>query len=240
MNSFFYSGLTTGLLLTLLATECQAAQVSAPTLPVNGRPPVARPSFIGSAQVGRTITAISGFIDADGDAESGTSYSWDIGQLNLGSGAALTIPAIAGGKTITLSVTPKTNIAITDPAVGTASTKEVSVPPVTANFIKPDDIQRTYPEADAFCSRLGNGARLPTKDELVDLYLSVTPGTVVGGFNENMCDVYGWPLNGRCGGKHSFYWSSTLNSNGRLAVILTTGQNLAFADLEKNYVACTR
>ncbi len=240
MNNFFYSRLTTGLLLMLLAAECQAAQVSAPTLPVNGRPPVARPSFIGSAQVGNTITAISGFIDADGDAESGTSYSWNIGQLNLGSGAALIIPPIAGAKTITLSVTPKTNMAITDPAVGTASTKDVVVPPYLANFIKPDTIQRTWSQADAYCSGLGNGARLPTKDELVGLYLSATIGTVVGQLNDDMCTVHGWPLNGMCSGKHNFYKSSTLTARGHDDVVLSTGQVQFVGDLSTSYVACTR
>jgi hypothetical protein len=51
----------------------------------------------------------------------------DIGALNLGSGATLTVQFIAGANTITLSVTHKTSMVITDPAVGIMSTNEVVV-----------------------------------------------------------------------------------------------------------------
>jgi hypothetical protein len=119
---------------------------------------------------------------------------------------------------MTLSVTPKTSMAITDPAVGMVSTIEVVVPPDLGKFIKPDKTVRTWSQAYAYCTSLGTGARLPTRDELVNLFLSATTATAaataIDQVNSDMCSVHGWPLLRDCGGSDHSYWSGTPNGVG--------------------------
>ncbi len=242
MNNFFYSRLTTGLLLTLLAAGVEAEKFSPLTGAVKGRPPLAAPSISGTVAVGNTLNANSGFTDADVDTEDGTTYSWDIGRLKLGTSATLTVPPLAGANTITLSVTPKTNMAITEPAVGAVSTKDVVVPPDLGNFIKPDTSLRNWSDANTYCSGLGNGARLPTIGELENLFLSATTSTAVGQGNSQMCTVHDWPLfSGQCGGSYNGYWSSTLVGPGvHYTIDLYSGRTNGDGYYTSAQVACVR
>ncbi len=241
MNNFFYFRLTSGVLLTLLAAGVEAERFSPLTGAVNGRAPVAKATISGTAVVGNMLTANSGFSDPDVDTEDGTTYSWDIGPLNLGTSATLAVPPLAGANTITLSVTPKTNMAITDPAVGTVSTKEVVVPPDLGKFIKPDNTLRTWSQADAYCTDLGTGARLPTRDELMNLFLSATSSTADQQANSEMCTVHNWPLGDQCDGSNFYYWSSTSNDAGsHYNVDLQNGSPGSYIGNGTVHVACVR
>jgi hypothetical protein len=242
MRSFVYFLLPACMLMTLLVSGIQAEQFSPSTGTVKGRQPVATPSTSGTIAVGKTLTAITGFTDADVDTEDGTTFSWDIGRLNLGKEQTLYVPALAGANTITLSVTPKTSTAITDPAVGTVSTKNVDVPAYLGEFIKPDTVRRTWPDADAYCKQLNVPARLPTKDELLALFLSATSATNTTGAgqaNSDMCSVHNWPLYQECGGSLNGYWSSTTGGVDKYYVGLYDGDEGTYDAVEGQlHVAC--
>ena len=194
----------------LLSPFVWAAQ-STPTATVQGRAPVAAPSITGTAAIGGTLTGASGFADADGDNESGTTYSWSGGGAS-GSTQTLVVPLAAGANTITLTVTPKTDATITDPAEGVAKTVTVDIPADFGGGSMTDTVLRTWSEANDHCTN--KGARLPTKIELENLFLSATSATVLGPVNIEMCSVHGWPLFGQCGGSSNNYWSSTPSGPG--------------------------
>ena len=175
-----------------------------------------------------------------GDSESGTTYSWSGGGAS-GSTQTLVVPLAAGADTITLTVTPNTDATITDPAVGVVQTATVAIPPSLGAFLTPDITVMTWSDADAYCTGLGGGARLPTKDELADLFLSATSATVAGVNNTEMCRVHNWPLDGQCRGSRSGYWSSTPNGTGyHYGVYLNAGNAYNYDDKGTNQVACVR
>lgn len=66
-----------------------------------------------------------------------------------------------------------------------------------------------WSEANAYCAGLSPQARLPTRKELQDLFVSSTSATVAGGSvsNNDMCTIHGWPLFKFCGGKTAGYWT---------------------------------
>ena len=139
--------------------------------------------------------------------------------------------AADSGKFLMIEITP----ASYDTVVG-APVTAVSTPVLTAilgRFVTPQAIARTWPAAKAYCDSLGSGARLPTQQELGELWSTATherPQT-----NE-MCSIHGWPLSNQCGGSDvsNFYWSSTRAGEGingfprYFAADLTTGQSLDF------------
>ena len=228
-----------GSVLLLLSPYGWAAQ-SAPTSTVQGRAPVAAPSITGTIGIGGTLTGVSGFTDADGDSESGTTYSWSGGGAS-GSTQTLVVPLAAGADTITLTVTPNTDATITDPAVGVVQTATVAIPASMGAFLTPDITLMTWSEADAHCTGLGDGARLPTMIELQNLFLSATSATVAGEFNTEMCSVHNWPLSGQCRGSNSYYWSSTPDGTGEhYDVLLDNGSAYISNDANIDHVACVR
>jgi hypothetical protein len=227
----------------LLLSPYGWAMESAPTSTVRGRAPAAAPSITGTAAIGGTLSGASGFADADGDSESGTTYSWSGGGAS-GSAPALVVPLAAGANTITLTVTPKSDAAITDPAEGAPQEATVDIPPDLGRFLKPDTTTRTWSEADTYCAAMVPIARLPTPNELQNLFLSATSSTVEGDFNSEMCTVHDWPLLGQCGGSSSYYWSSTPGGAGtHYYVNLNFGStsNTSYViDSEASQVACVR
>ncbi|RKP46283.1 S-layer homology domain-containing protein [Cohnella endophytica] len=89
---------------------------SAPTPPTD-TPPTAAPTLMGTAQVGRTLTAISNYNDTDSDPESGTTYAFYRYDADGTSNETLvqeasdnntyTIAVEDLGKVIKVKVTPK-------------------------------------------------------------------------------------------------------------------------------------
>jgi hypothetical protein len=226
-----------GLVLLQLSSYGWAME-SAPTSTVRGRAPAAAPSITGTAAIGGTLSGASGFSDADGDSESGTTYTWSGGGAS-GSTQTLVVPLAAGANTITLTVTPKTDATITDPAVGAPQEATVAIPADLGGFLTPDNIIRTWSEAAAHCTSLV--ARLPTRKELENLFLSATSATALYQLNIEMCSVHGWPLSGQCGGSYSSYWSSTPNGAGiHYYVNLTDGYATDSNDSTTRQVACVR
>ena len=231
--------ITTGL-LAISALAAKAAVTSTPTSSVKGRAPVAAPSITGTLQVGQTLAGASGFSDADGDSESGTTYSWSGGGA-IGSARTLVVPPAAGSNTITLTVTPRTDATVTDPAVGATSQNAVSIPASLGAFLTPNATLRTWALANTYCTGLGGGARLPTVTELRTLYLTATSATALSQNNTEMCATHGWPLSGKCGGLSSLYWSSTQSAAGRhVSVGLDTGKAFDVEDSVAFSVACVR
>ncbi|MGP2543566.1 ZirU family protein [Yersinia sp. 2541 StPb PI] len=123
--------LVLGILLSLLtAGSAWALVTSIPTANVIGRAPVVTQSTIvsdnangnGLIDVGDTLSISTPgvFSDADGDAAIPETYQWRADGVDIPGATSNTYTIAAGdlGKTITVEVTPHTDPAITDPAVG--------------------------------------------------------------------------------------------------------------------------
>ncbi|HDO1328252.1 TPA: hypothetical protein P2Q91_002727 [Aeromonas veronii] len=58
-----------------------------------------------------------------------------------------------------------------------------------------------------------------------------------------MCALYGWPLNGQCGGVVNYYWTSesdATNPGFRWNVGMDSGSSLSSINFNQYYVACVR
>ncbi|UVM05731.1 DUF1566 domain-containing protein [Pseudomonas laurylsulfatiphila] len=233
MNRFTLSPLTAGLLLAVLAAGAQAADVSQATDTVKGRAPVAngviisnqsRPGFLGV--VGDVLQVDYSYTDADGDVESGSAFQWQGsgGAINGATASTYVIEASDVKQALVVQVTPATDPATTDPAIGMAvsSTGMMALGPIDP-FITPVRASITsWGGANSYCE--GLGARLPTVAELQQLFVSATRSPTVypnSGYigNTDMCAAHGWPLSGQCGGAYTFYWSSEPSSAGRYNVV---------------------
>lgn len=248
------SRLASSLLLAALAVGAQAAGVSQKTDTVKGRAPVASnvainnqsyPHFVG-ARAGHTISVGYGFDDADGDADS-SAIQWlrDGTAINGATASTYTVQSADANRSLSVQVTPKTDPAITDPASGvaiaSAAIKVVTGALPVGIFLAPDTVLRTWSQANSYC--LQKGARLPTLDELQQLFLSATSATVIGDSNTEMCSVYGWPLSAQCGGPYgsSNYWfDEPPGPTHHKDVFITSGGVHYSNDLHTNYAACVR
>lgn len=102
--------------------------------------PTASPTLAGTAQVGSTLTAASGYADADNDAESGTTYAFyrydsdGISGETLVQGASATntytIAAADLGKVIKVKVVPKNAKATGATATSAATAVIAEAPPI--------------------------------------------------------------------------------------------------------------
>ena len=254
MNTHPYTHvLAAGLLLSLLASAVHAA-TSASTTTVKGRAPVVSTPQItnmtspsipaGVMKVGDVGKVAYTFTDADNDMDSGTSFQWQVGGTNIsGSTSGTYEPGIIDTNSdVWVLVTPKTNVAITDPAVGVTIKSQVKqvVYLDTAKWSTPDGITRNNADAKTYCASIG--ARLPTISELTNLFIQATisksaPSTI----NGNLCDIYGWPLAGKCAGIVSNYWSADPGTTGNFKSIMmdrgaegSSGANSLFS------VSCVR
>ncbi|MGL5411027.1 MAG: hypothetical protein ACRDAP_20335, partial [Shewanella sp.] len=101
---------------------------------------------------------------------------------------------------------------------------------------------RTWPEADAYCKGLTPEARLPTKQELMDLFIEATSATVAGENNFEMCDLHGWPMSSRCSGSSNYYWTGSPGSTDSMhwAVYMYSGLATDLHDNGVNHVTCVR
>ncbi|EAB2146159.1 TPA: ZirU family protein [Salmonella enterica subsp. enterica serovar Thompson] len=124
-------------LAIMLGYSCSALAVSsAPTSAVTGHKPVLTAGTIKYTDVngnhvldtGDTVAVDTafGFTDSDGDAQTPDTYQWLVGGTPVsgatGTGATYTVVAADAGKEITLQVTPHTDPALTEPAVGDTQT----------------------------------------------------------------------------------------------------------------------
>jgi uncharacterized protein YjdB len=80
-----------------------------------------------------------------------------------------------------------------------------------------------WEQADTYCNNLGNGYRLPTRQELKDLYFRYGP----------LHNYAGWPFN-------FTYWTSTGISGAHFDVNITNGLSDEKADTFTVYVSCVR
>lgn len=118
-----------------LSPSLWAVEATTPT--VKGRAPAAAPTVDNAAPVvGDTVTATSGFSDADGDAEQGTTWRWLLDGSYIAGALNNTYTLVVGdgnGKQLVVEATPATDPASTDPARGTP----VSSAPITTRSAVP-------------------------------------------------------------------------------------------------------
>ncbi|AHG21536.1 heme utilization protein [Chania multitudinisentens RB-25] len=113
-----------GILLVLIVITSQAVQaVQQSTTPVHGRAPTSTLSVNNTQpKVGDVITITSAFNDADGDAESGTTYQWtlDGAAINgaIGPSHTLSLSDILVGSELNVTVIPQTDPSLTVPSEG--------------------------------------------------------------------------------------------------------------------------
>ncbi|WP_140672213.1 DUF1566 domain-containing protein [Pseudomonas arsenicoxydans] len=230
MSNFKISYLAGGVLLAAMAVGIQAADMSTTTGIVKGHAPEARGVSISNQtavgvqpRIGDTLVVNSSyFYDNDGDVKNTSTYQWRRGSTNIGTNSSTYRTVSADeNQTLTIQVIPKTNPAITEPSSGLTSVSSgIIVKGAGAaldidNFIAPIAVNRSYGQAHAYC--VGMGARIPTRDEMRQLFVSKTSSPTFfpnSGYitNTEMCSKYGWPV-GECGGTRN-YWTSTANSGG--------------------------
>lgn len=251
MNRFTLSSLSAGLLLAALAAGAQAVEVTQATDMVKGRAPeasnvaVSNQSSPGARLAPSNVASASySFSDADGDAESGTTIQWlrNGSPISGATSATYTIQAMDNGTRLSVQITPRTNAVSTNPDMGMPiASAEQGVGVIIGDFLAPDTVLRTWSTAENYCQ--SRGARLPTRDELQQLFVNATSANVADGgqANTEMCSLYGWPLGGQCGGSYNDYWSSTSNGTGtHTSVGMANGGTYNFSDASSRPVACVR
>jgi hypothetical protein len=127
-----------------------------------------------------------------------------------------------------------------------SATAKVEVKAPLAFFTTPDPTTRNWNDANAYCKGLTPAARLPTHIELQNLFIQSTSATALGQENYDMCDLHGWPLNGRCGSSltaSAYYWASNVDeTTGRhWYVAMNSGFTSSYNLETANYSAvCVR
>ncbi|MFM4875112.1 hypothetical protein ACEUDK_19440 [Aeromonas veronii] len=164
--------------------------------------------------------------------------------ISPASGDIVTVDA-SGQVAVNIESKAEGTVTLTNPAVDGGLplvASSVSVNFVNP-FIKPDTKYRSWLEADAYCKGLTPEARLPTKQELMDLFIEATSATVTGEKNFEMCTIYGWPLQSRCGGITDTYWTGSPSSSGSMywGVHMSEGRAVELNyDSSLGYVTCVR
>jgi hypothetical protein len=167
--------------------------------------------------------------DDDGDAISSSKVQWlaDGQPIPGATGSAYKPVQSDIGKVISLRITISTDPARTDPYEGVYYT--FGLPPVRDGVTPYSPTPLYYvsgiakPQSDAQTTCENNGHRLATESELKKVYTQSTSSTVVpGAANDEMCSLWGWGLDGACGGGTDVYWSS--GSNG---VNMRTGASVS-------------
>ncbi|KHN49526.1 DUF1566 domain-containing protein [Aeromonas hydrophila] len=230
-----------------------AAVESNRTLAPIGRMPVASSVRISPAapKVAQPVSVTWNYADADGDAQSNSVIAWLLnGAVVQGATAtSFTPPRSANGQSLQVRITPR-SVASADPVSGTAVTSTgavVALPYPAPNSTMPTTTLYNWLQADAYCRGLSPAARLPTRAELQNIFISSTSATATGGqANFDMCDVHGWPLSGgRCGGPTGnvgYYWTSELSeAGGHYGVYMNTGNvTSGIHDASFTLVTCVR
>lgn len=197
-------------------------------------------------QLGETLTLVYDYSDADGDLEKNSEIKWYyntnllngevtatyLPKLNINTGFDIPCTDFS----IEAVVTPKSDTG--EPKVGEPKkTAPVVVKlnlDVIPGFIFPDTKALNWDDANNMC--IAKGARLPTRQELKDVFDNNTSGST----NIEMSEKFGWPLfGGLCGGYQYSYWTSDLHSQGRhYDVDMEEGRIFDKADFNQLQVAC--
>ncbi|MFZ3186016.1 MAG: hypothetical protein WA173_17960 [Pseudomonas sp.] len=209
---------------------------------VTGRAPVATAniSMTGDYPAAQNLMPNYNYTDADSDPQSGSSYRWiRDGATIPGAPTHNFYPLLNTdiGHAFTLGVVPR-SVNSADPYEGVEAVSNVFYPRL--------DVSRWIVQGTADWNSANNhclsiGQRLPTSAELQQLFVDATRATAAGQGNSQMCELYGWPLGGQCGGSVNYYWSSTPDSAGRhYFVYLLNGDAISFDDSGIVQVACIR
>lgn len=229
-----------------VSLPCLAAQaVETTTGTVKGRAPVASGAVVANQtnpgsnlRVGDTAVVSFNFSDPDGDAQSGSTYQWrqDGTDINGATGVTYTPKGVLASSTLSVAVTPRTSALNTDPSMGVAvvaSGGSVGARGV-GNFLAPVTSMKNWGGAESYCA--GNGARLPTRAELQQLFTSLPFPR-----NTRICSEYGWPLSAACGGQDNTYWTSDSSTVlDHFGVDMSTGFQVVNNEVTPRHVTCVR
>lgn len=75
------------------------------------------------------------------------------------------------------------------------------------NIERPNNNLYVYTDAEALCKSLSAFHRLPNHLELSKIFIQATQADAEGDHSQQLCDVYGWPLDNQCGGTSDIYWA---------------------------------
>lgn len=210
------------------------------TEPVSDKAIVGVPLTLADMGIDFAAHVLANFSDADGDNEGGSSYEWMIDNVVVETGSTFTPAEEHGGQLLSVRITPKTQTG--DPDIGKVmlSNSIVVRSKIIERFSKPGQTRLDWNSANFHCSiTLGNGGyRLPTKDELQQLYKETTIAMSTGDSNIQICQRYGWPLNGHCNGDNSYYWTSDPFSSLYYLIGMQDGNDSYMGVSFKGYVTC--
>ncbi len=209
LHPWMMSRFTVLLCAWLCCPSVFAAGATTPaSLPVIGHAPTATDLTITNntapglnPAIDDSLTAQYTLVDVDGDVASVTSSIWvwqaDGAAIGGATASTFTPASVQYGQYLSFSVTPATDPALTDPALGVAP---IPSPRMTAPVLPPRaDLAREYTE-----SRLGNwkdakaacadlGFRLPTREELEAMFVKFTRARFVGEDSQaDIANTYGW------------------------------------------------
>lgn len=216
------------------------AAATGATQPVSDHAKVGVPLTLADMGIDFSAHVLANFTDVDGDNEGGSFYEWLIDGAVVGTAATFTPTVAHGGQLLSVRVTPKTQTG--DPDTGAAVTSNTTVvrSAIVDRFSKPATTALNWGAANTYCQNLGGGYQLPTVDELQQLYREMTVATTTGG-NYQVCERYGWPLDSRCGGSTSYYWTSEPNTSGlHWGVNMNGGIAFGTNDTSNGRVTCVR
>ncbi|MGN7512704.1 hypothetical protein, partial [Aeromonas salmonicida] len=127
------------------------------------------------------------------------------------------------------------------------TTAEVEVKVALEFFTKPNIYTHIWSDADDYCKeQFTPSARLPTREELQNLFIQSTSATTAPGqTNFEMCSSYDWPMMNLndgvrlCGGMSPYYWTSEENDGGSSALIIDMTNGKPFTVFKDNLVHFT-
>lgn len=120
-----------------------------------------------------------------------------------------------------IEIAPASYDTVTDVPVTTVSAQFVGGSMPNGGFLPPDTLAQTWSDGNAYCQ--GQGARLPTRDELKQLFLDATSVTSIGQKNIEMYTQHGWPLENICAGSSNWYWAGETSITSHYIVGMTSG-----------------
>ncbi|EMO5719773.1 hypothetical protein RVW00_004830, partial [Enterobacter bugandensis] len=194
----------------------------------------------GTPQIGGTLRG-NYIFNSNGTGTDTSTYRW-IGGAVSSTNREYTLTKDDVGKTLKFEVTAKSSTGLIGNTASFTSSKRVSIYRL---FLKPDKNKYTRLDVplapgDDFAKMecTFNGARLPTPQQLTDLFKDETSG----GTNNDLCKKYDWPMNAQCGGSgnEARYWTNDKTSAGKEAyhVNLSTGHVSQTYIGNAFYVAC--
>ncbi|MEY0232405.1 hypothetical protein [Providencia manganoxydans] len=136
--------LTTGLVIGG-GVSASVIEVNAETFPVIGHAPEVKDvKFDNTAPaVNDTVTAIPDITDDDHDTPVESLYQWQLNGVDISKATQNSyklVPGDGNGKKLTVKVTPQTDPAITEPAIGT----EFTSPAITTQGFAPEALNVTF------------------------------------------------------------------------------------------------